>query len=174
MSQLVEIILVGYGYRVLCVLLGFGFARLGYRLYVKRVLDKSEEIAGRLGKAEVILKNVAPGVVFVVAGIIIAALGVARPIVIQAAPSKIQPTPTTVPNTDESHEGITKIEAKLHQGTDLTREEQLELASWIDGQRTRQPSFLPASTPCVTDVISRIEMAYRPGESKHWWEFWKP
>src|SRR5215813_8827954 len=76
----VQIVLIANIFRVFCLIAGLGFGYLGYKLYVKGVFDKTQDIKASFGNAKVALRHVAPGVVFGVAGIIIAVLGVIRPI----------------------------------------------------------------------------------------------
>jgi hypothetical protein len=155
MSEDVEVVLIGSVYRFFCLLAGFGFGVLGYRLYVKGVLDKSEEIKGHWGDKEVILKNVAPGVLFGIAGIIISALGVVRP---------IQTGNDRQVVALVAHEAPKAIISKVSQGADLTEQEKKELQAWmnrVDAEFKNPSNHL-------------VVMKY-PSEKleKHWWEFWK-
>src|SRR5689334_6495075 len=83
-----QFVLIAIIYRIFSLAFGFAFGVLGYKLYVKGVFDKSQEVGGRWGSMEVIMKNVAPGVVFAVAGIIIAGFGVVRPISVEHTSSE--------------------------------------------------------------------------------------
>ena len=83
MTEYVQVVLIANAFRVLSLLVGLGFGYLGYRLYTVGVFEKAQELRAAFGKANLTLKQVAPGVVFGIAGIIIAALGVVRPVVVE-------------------------------------------------------------------------------------------
>jgi inner membrane protein involved in colicin E2 resistance len=80
MTENVQLILIANIFRIMRLLVGFGFGYLGYGLYVKGVFDKTEDINASFGSAKIALRNVAPGVVFGIAGIVVAILSVVRPI----------------------------------------------------------------------------------------------
>jgi hypothetical protein len=85
-----QLVLIANVFRIVCLVAGLIFAYLGYRLYVKGVFDKTQDIQASFGNAKVALRHVAPGVVFGIAGIVVALLSVVRPIEI---------TTTTVPGS---------------------------------------------------------------------------
>jgi hypothetical protein len=82
MSEDVQIILIANIFRIMSLLIGFGFACLGYKLYVKGVFDKTQDLKASFGNAKLALRNVAPGVVFGIAGIVVAILAVVRPVML--------------------------------------------------------------------------------------------
>jgi hypothetical protein len=83
----VQVVLIGYAFRLFCVLTGFAVAYLGYRLFTlgqstvrNSGAIKEQEIKAVLGKASLTMKRVSPGVVFVMAGVIIASVAIIRPL----------------------------------------------------------------------------------------------
>ncbi len=196
MSDTIKIILIGTGFRAICLASGLGFAYLGYRLYIKGVFEKSEEIKGHLGEASVVLKNVAPGVVFALFGLISGALGVIRPISIDAElrptttanTSKLQPAGEIViepkSQMQETTFGVSEtpkaIVAKLSQRVQLTAEDERELLQSLNGMSEllamyKQNGQQTACNDWPFDGTTHIKMSYRPkDEKKEWWEFWKP
>ncbi len=182
MNQDNAIFLIGTIYRVVCLLVGFGFAYLGYRLYVKGVLEKEGEISGKSRGWKVALKNVAPGVVFATLGVIIAALGIVRPItstvqnggiqsLIGERPlSKLAPLIAN-PSQDDTVTivGVAVAEAKLKDGSKLTSSETKTLTDWIDGELKKPPCPVLESGSSIDR-----SMSYKFQTKKHWWEFWKP
>src|SRR5580765_4270089 len=82
MSEDVQIILIANIFRIMSLLVGFGFACLGYKLYVKGVFDKTQDLKASFGNAKLALRNVAPGVVFGIAGIVVGILAVVRPVML--------------------------------------------------------------------------------------------
>jgi hypothetical protein len=198
MSDTIKIILIGTGFRAVCLASGLGFAYLGYRLYIKGVFEKAEEIKGHFGEASVVLRNVAPGVVFALFGLICGALGVIRPISIDA---ELRPT-TTANNSkvqpaggiaiepksqmQETTFGVTEPEppkavvAKLSQRAELTAEDEQQLLKSLSEMSEllamyKQNGQQTACNDWPLDGTTHIKMSYRPKEDKkEWWEFWKP
>lgn len=88
MSENVQLLLIENVFRVACLLVGTVFGYLGYKLYVRGVFDKTQDINAAFGSVKVALRHVAPGVVFGIAGIAIAALSVVRPITLDHSVEK--------------------------------------------------------------------------------------
>jgi hypothetical protein len=188
MSDTIQIILIGTGFRAICLASGLGFAYLGYRLYVKGVFEKSDEIKGHFGEASVVLKNVAPGVVFALFGLIVGLLGVIRPISIDAelrpsirnTPKPQSPGIEPAPQVTRESETPKAIVAKLSQGVPLTAEDERQLLQSLKGMTdllalNKQNGEQTACTDWPFDETTHVKMSYRPKvEKKEWWEFWKP
>lgn len=111
MTENVWIVLILTTFRIVCIMASLFFCYLGYRLYVKGVFEKEGKIEGRYGKAKFVLRNVAPGVVFVVLGTVVGGFAVIRPInVHEETDTTASPVPDAIAN-------------KIKQGTVLTLEE---------------------------------------------------
>jgi len=83
MTEYVQVVLIANIFRALRLFVCLGFGYLGYRLYAIGVFEKAQELKAVFGNANLTVKQVAPGVVFGIAGIIIAALGVVRPVTVE-------------------------------------------------------------------------------------------
>jgi TRAP-type C4-dicarboxylate transport system permease small subunit len=83
MSEYLQTVLIII-YRLMCLLVGAFFAYLGYKLYIKANLDKEQELKIQAGKDKLLLlRRFAPGIFFVLCGVVIAFTGVFRQIVVQ-------------------------------------------------------------------------------------------
>jgi hypothetical protein len=187
MSESVWVVLIGTVFRALCLLAGLGFAYLGYRLFVKGVLEKEETIRLQWKRVGVLLKNVAPGVVFATFGLFVAALGVLRPISIHAEvhPSvsqkpisqkqePVEPAATLI-TSDAVLAKLTEG-AKLHQGVQLTAADTQHLLASIDNMNSQiETDKLNEQVNCLLSKDFHVDMKYEyePTEAKKWWEFWK-
>jgi hypothetical protein len=87
MTEYVQVLIVANLFRLFALVTALIFAYLGYRLYVQGVFEKAQEVKAAFGAAHLTLRQVAPGVVFGIAAVVIAILGVVRPIVIDRVQS---------------------------------------------------------------------------------------
>lgn len=182
MDQSVWIFLIGTFYRIVCLLVGYAFAYLGYRLYLKGVLEKEGEISGGYGGWKFAFRNVAPGVVFVILGVIVGGFGIVRPITTTIRNERTQPIVQTVPpsakttpiaNPSNSSAGIETIETKISKGDKLSSGETQTLVGWMNEQLKNEQQPCPVvSTGGYTGSTS---MSYETGKADHhWWDFiWK-
>ena len=64
MSEFVVVNLMVILFRTIMIGLGFGFAYLGYKLFVKGVYERAGELKAAWGDKNLVLKQAAPGTFF--------------------------------------------------------------------------------------------------------------
>ncbi|HJY86254.1 MAG TPA: hypothetical protein VKE24_05395 [Candidatus Acidoferrales bacterium] len=162
MADDTQLVLIGNVFRIACLMVGFGFAYLGYRLYVKGVFDKTQDINASFGDAKVALRHVAPGVVFGIAGIVVSILSVVRPIQITTSvpPASFQKVVTkTMSNS------IKPVESEVTIGNDkLTLEEAIRRGCIVVGSKGTSMKGWPS--PKDSKVPIPAQSTPVPGEVK--------
>ena len=78
MSDFVIVNLMVILFRTIMILLGFGFAYLGYKLFVQGVYERAGELKAAWGDKNLVLKQAAPGTFFALFGVAVIAISIFR------------------------------------------------------------------------------------------------
>ncbi|QDT40716.1 hypothetical protein Pan241w_07740 [Gimesia alba] len=70
-KEIVLIILMISTYRIVSLIVGLGFAYMGYKLFLHGVFDKAGELQAAWGEKKLLLKQAAPGTFFSLFGTVI-------------------------------------------------------------------------------------------------------
>ena len=70
-KEIVLIILMISTYRIVSLIVGLGFAYMGYKLFIHGVFDKAGELQAAWGEKKLLLKQAAPGTFFSLFGTVI-------------------------------------------------------------------------------------------------------
>lgn len=70
-KEMVLIILMVSTYRIVSLIVGLGFAYMGYKLFLHGVFDKAGELQAAWGEKKLLLKQAAPGTFFSLFGTVI-------------------------------------------------------------------------------------------------------
>ena len=114
--KIVDVLTLG-GYRIVALLVGFGFAVLGYRLFLRGVFERAGDLKAAWGDKNLILKQASPGTFFALFGAFIIAVTILSKFEIERGAG--------VPNDVQS------ILAKVITEVELTPEEKSRLSAWI-------------------------------------------
>ena len=76
MSEFVVVNLMVILFRTIMIGLGFGFAYLGYKLFVKGVYERAGELKAAWGDKNLVLKQAAPGTFFALFGVAVIAISI--------------------------------------------------------------------------------------------------
>jgi hypothetical protein len=94
-------------FRIATVLIGFGFAYLGYRLFRSGVYEHATDLKAAWGDKNLMLKQAAPGTLFALFGVVVVATGMYRQISFESTaksntnpPTESAPQPITNPRTE--------------------------------------------------------------------------
>jgi hypothetical protein len=65
-------------YKIVSLMVGIGFAYMGYRLFMAGIWGEAGDVSGEFGDNKIVVKRAAPGTFFAIAGAIIISLTIMR------------------------------------------------------------------------------------------------
>ena len=100
MNEFVVVNLMVILFRTVMIALGFGFAVLGYKLFVKGVYEKAGDLKAAWGDKNLVLKQAAPGTFFAFFGVAVIAISIIRGTGLEI--SEIQYSPQITKSTQQN------------------------------------------------------------------------